>query len=307
MAKNALLFSGQGSQYTGMGKEFYENYEICRKIFDIGKNVLGFDLAEVCFNIDESELSKTIYAQPAIFAVSVCGYTILKEKGITFEAVAGHSLGEYAAMVACGIMTIEDGFKAIKIRSEAMQKACETAKGVMYAIIGLDAKEIEQVCEEIDGYVLPVNYNSSVQTVIAGEENAVLKAVEIFTEKKAKAIKLNVASAFHSKLMQGAADEFLQKSSEITFSSPKIDFYTNLTGEILQNDEIVNEYLTKHIVSPVKFTSELKNLQANGFDTFIEVGPNKILSGLVKKTLKGVSICNVENIASLEKAIGILL
>ena len=171
----------------------------------------------------------TIYSQPAIFATSLCALEAARDSGILPSGAAGHSLGEYAAMVACNIITVEEGFKLIKARSEAMQKASETSDGAMCAVIGLDAAEIEKICEEIDGYVIPVNYNSSAQTVIAGESDAVDRAVEIFTAKKAKAIKLNVSSAFHSKLMKSAADEFYEKIKdlEITFNEPEIEFSYN--------------------------------------------------------------------------------
>ena len=213
-------------------------------------------------------------------------------------------MGEYAAMVYTGMVSRADGFRLIKARSEAMQKAAETNKGAMYAIIGKSVEEIEKVCEETEGYVLPVNYNSSVQTVIAGEENAAKAAADILAAAGARAIKLNVASAFHSKLMQSAADEFKPAAEKITFAEPKIKMFSNITGKELDSIENMPERLAKHIVSPVRFTDELAALNALGYDTFIECGPNKVLSGLVKKTLKGVNIANVQDADSLAKTIG---
>ncbi len=306
MSKNVFLFSGQGSQYVGMAKELSERFHSTKHIFDTAREVLGFDLAEICFNGTDEELSKTIYAQPAIFATSLCAFHAASESGIPFHAVAGHSLGEYAAMVASGMVTVEDGFKLIKARSEAMQKASETSDGAMCAIIGIPSDEIEKICASIDGYVIPVNYNSNAQTVIAGEADAVEKAIAVFSEKKAKAIKLNVSSAFHSKLMQSAADEFLSRIKDVHFSKPEVDFYSNITGGILDDTSDMPKYLAQHIVSPVKFTSELNALFDEGFINYIELGPNKVLTGLVKKTLKDVTATNIEDSASLDKALSAL-
>lgn len=306
MSKNVFLFSGQGSQYVGMARELSERFPSTKHIFETAKEILGFDLAEICFNGTDEELSKTVYAQPAIFATSLCAFYAADQSGIPFAAVAGHSLGEYAAMVASGIVSLEDGFKLIKARSEAMQRASENASGAMCAIIGMPADESEKICETIDGYVVPVNYNSNAQTVIAGDSDAVDKAIEVFTEKKAKAIRLNVSSAFHSKLMQSAADEFLSQIKDIEFSQPKVDFYSNITGGIIADVSDMPKYLSKHIVSPVRFTSELNALHENGFENYIELGPNKVLTGLVKKTLKGVTSVNIEDNASLDKALASL-
>lgn len=303
MAKNIFLFSGQGSQYVGMAKELYEGFPAAKEVFDKAAEVLGFDIAGITFNGPEEELNKTINSQPAIMATSLAAFAAAQASGITFEGVAGHSLGEYAAMVAAGVVSIEDGFKLIKARAAAMQKAAEANSGAMYAIIGLDAAEVEKVCEETEGYVVPVNYNSSVQTVIAGETEACEKAAAVFADMKKRAIKLNVASAFHSKLMQSAADEFIETAKTVTFNTPKVDFYSNVLGTKLEDFSDMPEMLAKHIVSPVKFTSELAEMEKAGFENFIELGPNKVLTGLVKKTLKGKTGLNIENTETLKKAL----
>lgn len=302
--KTVFLFSGQGSQYAGMGVSLVEKYPELKAIFDEAADILGFDLYGKCAEASDEELAKTVISQPAIMAVSLCAAEALRINGITATAAAGHSLGEYAAMVYTGMISRADGFKLIKARSEAMQKAAETNKGAMYAIIGKSVEEIEKVCEETDGYVLPVNYNSSVQIVIAGEENAAKAAADTLAAAGARAIKLNVASAFHSKLMQSAADEFKPAAEKIAFAEPKIKMFSNITGKELDSIENMPERLAKHIVSPVRFTDELAALNALGYDTFIECGPNKVLSGLVKKTLKGVNIANVQDADSLAKTIG---
>ena len=304
MSKTAFLFSGQGSQYAGMGVSLVEKYPELKAIFDEASAVLGFDLFDKCANASEEELGRTVISQPAIMAVSLCAAEALRINGITAEAAAGHSLGEYAAMVYTGMISREDGFRLIKARSEAMQKAADNSCGSMYAIIGKTAEEIEKVCEETEGYVIPVNYNSSVQTVIAGEDGPVKAAVEVLAGMGARAVKLNVASAFHSKLMQPAADEFKPAAEKIEFRMPEITMMSNTTGKALDNADNMAERLASHIVSPVRFTSELAELSSMGFDTFIECGPNKVLTGLVKKTLKGVNAVNVQDAESLEKAVG---
>lgn len=303
MSKNIFLFSGQGSQYVGMAKELCDKYPAAKAVFDTANEVLGYDIAEICFNGPDTELNKTINSQPAIMACSLAAFEAAKAEGITFDGVAGHSLGEYAAMVAAGVVTAEDGFRLIKARAAAMQKAAEANSGSMYAIIGLSAEEVEKVCEETEGYVVPVNYNSTVQTVIAGETEACEKAAGKFAEMKKKAIKLNVASAFHSKMMMSATEDVVKAAESVEFKPAQVEFYSNVLGTKLEDFSDMPQLLAKHIVSPVKFTSELSEMEKAGYENFIELGPNKVLTGLVKKTLKGKNAVNIENTATLEKAL----
>lgn len=310
--KNVFLFSGQGSQCEGMGRSLVESFPELSAIFDEASSVLGFDLYDKCVNAPAEELAKTVISQPAIMAVSLCAAEALRIKGIAADAVAGHSLGEYAAMVYAGIVTREDGFRLIKARSEAMQKAADASDGVMYAIVGRTADEVEKICAETNGYVVPVNYNATLQTVIAGDSEPCARAAEVFTEMGAKAVKLNVASAFHSKIMQPAADEFLPFAKTVKYSRPQITFMSNITGRAYDPDENVGigdvptdmaDRLAMHIVSPVRFTDELNALAADGYDNFIECGPGKVLTGLVRKTLKGVTFANVQDADGLAKIV----
>lgn len=296
----AALFSGQGSQYIGMGMELLAADPSLGFIYDTAASVLGFDLKDIIANGTEETLSRTIYAQPAIMATSLCCLEAAKKKGFTFSAVAGHSLGEYAAMVASGMLSLEDGFRVIKARSEAMDAAAQNANGVMYAIMKLDPTEVEAICEATEGYVVPANYNSLVQTVIAGEKEAADAAAEACKAKKARAVPLAVASAFHTKLMQPAADAFYEAIKDVTFAAPKVAFYSNVLGAELTDFSDMPTMLAKHIVSPVRFTSELAQMQAAGIDTFVEFGPKAVLTGLVKKTLKDVTAKNCESVETLE-------
>ncbi len=305
-SKNIFLFSGQGSQYPSMGKELLNLYPKAGEIYDCASDILGFDLKAICFESDEATLAQTEYSQPAILATSLVSLCALKENGITFGAVAGHSLGEYSAMAASGIVSLEDAFTVIKHRASAMSECAKNQKGAMAAVLGMSAEEISEVCASIDGYVIPVNYNSPAQTVIAGEEDAMIKACEKFAELGKKCIKLAVSSAFHSKLMQPAADEFIKSIASIKFKAPTVEFYSNVTGARLEDFSNMPSYLANHLVSPVKFVDELNAIKSAGYENFIELGPNKVITGLVKKTLKGSNACNVEDEKTLNKALSSL-
>lgn len=298
---NIALFSGQGSQYTGMTKDLYESDNSLSVIFDTASEVIGRDIKDICFNADESVLAQTVNSQPAIMTASLVCLESAKKKGFEFSGVAGHSLGEYAGMVACGIVSMEDGFRLIKARVEAMDKAASENKGAMSAVLKLTPEQIEEVCKSVDGYVVPVNYNSPQQTVIAGTVDAVAKATEEFAKLKARVVPLKVASAFHSKLMESASKEFYETAKNIKFRKPEIKYYSNVTGAELTDFSDMPSLLAKHIVSPVLFTSELNAMKNDGFTAFYEFGPNKVLTGLVKKTLKDVKAVNIENLKTLEE------
>ncbi len=296
------LFSGQGSQYEGMGKDIAEAFSSVSEIYDKGSEILGTDLRELCFNTPIEELSRTANAQPAIMTTSIVCLTAAISKGYKFDGVAGHSLGEYAAMYASGMITLEDAFRLIKARAAAMESAAAEHKGAMAAILKLAPEKVEEICSSAKNYVAAVNYNSPVQTVIAGTPEGVAEVTEIFKGLKARVAPLNVAGAFHSKLMQSAADTFYETAKTITFKAPQVKYYSNVTGGELTELPDMAELLAKHIVSPVRFTSELAAMNEAGADKFAEFGPGKTLTGLVKKTLSGVSAFNIENLETLEGA-----
>lgn len=295
------LFSGQGSQYTGMGMDILNADSSLGFIYECASDILGFDLKKIIAESDASELSRTIYAQPAIMATSLICLEAAKKRGFEYGGAAGHSLGEYAAMVASGMLSLEDGFRVIKARAAAMDKAAQNSEGAMCAILKLSAEDVEKLCEETEGYVVPANYNSTIQTVIAGEKAAVAAAAEAAAAKRARAVPLAVANAFHTKIMQPAADEFYETVKNVKFNAPSVKFYSNVLGAELTDFSDMPALLAKHIVSPVRFTSELEAMQADGFDNFVEFGPKNVLTGLVKKTLKDVTAKNCENCETLDK------
>lgn len=296
VTKTALLFSGQGSQYAEMGKDFHES-----EIFSLGSEILGFDLVE---KINKGEFDCTTVVQPAVFAVSAAAFHAAKDAGIKFDAVVGHSLGEYAALYAAGVFNLEDAFKLLKIRSEIMS---EVKGGGMAAVLGLDSKTVEAVCNEIND-IEPVNYNSPQQIVIAGSDEALIKAEEVLKTAGAKRVmRLNVAAAFHSEFMRGASIEFLKAVNGFTFKSPEVPFYSNVTGGLLTDFSNMPGYLARHMRSPVRFTDQLFTMENDGFNGFSELGPGKVLSGLVKKTLPNAISCSIEDLKSLEAAKELLI
>ena len=303
------LFSGQCSQYPAMGKDILEAYPHTGELYDIASDILGRDMRAVCFDSTPEELAQTINAQPAILLTSlVCNSAAIAKThnaGIPFrfDGVAGHSLGEYAAMYASGMISLEDAFRLIKARAAAMEEATSSAKGAMAAIMKIAPEEVERVCGEAKEYVTAVNYNSPVQTVIAGTPEGIAEVSDIFAGMKARVIPLNVAGAFHSKLMQPAADKFYETAKTIEFKAPNVKYYSNLTGGELTDFSDMASMLAKHIVSPVRFTSELAAMQEAGADKFVEFGPGRTLTGLVKKTLKDVTAVNVEDMETLEGAL----
>ena len=303
--KIAFLFRGQGAQYVGMGKDLQQQYVCAKEIFQRADNALGFSLSDICFE-QEVKLNQTEFTQPAILTMSMATLACLNEKGIRADYVAGLSLGEYSAYTASGVFQFEDAVKLVQKRGRFMTEAVPEGKGSMYAIIGMEREQIEDICKEYNqyGFVVPANYNAPGQVVIAGEADITAKAAAAAKEKGAKIVsKLNVSGPFHTALLKPASEKLSQELQKLQLHNMNIPVITNVTGQEVENNEDIIPLLIKQVMSPVKWEETILTLSSKGVDTFIEVGPGKTLSGFVKRTIKGATILNVENQKTLEKAI----
>ena len=298
--KTVFLFSGQGSQYPGMGAELAEKSSAAKQILECGSDIMGFDLMKKLTGSTPEELAQTRLSQPAIFTTSLLALAAARENDIDNVAVAGHSLGEYAAMYASGMLGMEDAFRAIKLRSAAMAEAAEATGGAMAAIIGSDNETIAKVCEEVNGFCAPANYNSPQQTVIAGEVAAIDEAVAKFGEMGKRAVKLAVSAAFHTKLMAPAGDALAQRFAGENFGTMETPVLFNCLGHEKAETDSIPQLLVKQVQSSVYMEDTLRRLGELGVDHILEVGPGSALSGFVKKTLPGVVCTAVETPEQLD-------
>ncbi len=301
MAKIAFLFPGQGTQYVGMGKELYEKSEIARKYFDAVFS-LNPELKEVMFEGPEEKLKETKYTQPAIVLVSLVLNEILKEKGLNPDYVAGHSLGEYTALGAAEVLTTEEAVSLATVRGKIMSEVASDVNGTMAAILGLESKKIEDICVTVEGTVEAVNYNEPLQTVIAGEKEAVEKACLKLSENGAKrTIMLAVSGPFHSSLMKPAADLLKKEFEKLNFKIPKCPIIANTDAEIKNSIEEIKNELYKQTFGPVKWVDTINKLKDKGIEKIYEIGPGKVLKGLVKKIDKEMTVENIESLEDIEK------
>ena len=285
----AYIFPGQGAQFTGMGLDLYENSSLAKQLFEQANEILGFSITNIMFEGTADELKQTKVTQPAIFLHSVI---LAKTLGEAFkpEMVAGHSLGELSALVANGVLTFEDGLKLVSKRALAMQKACEAQESTMAAVLGLDDVVVEETCASVDGVVVAANYNCPGQLVISGETSAIDKACELLTEKGARrALKLPVGGAFHSPLMEPAREELAAAINNTTFSEPTCPVYQNVVAKAVINSEEIKENLIAQLTAPVRWTQCIQAMIADGGTEFIEVGPGKVLQGLMRKIDRSVT------------------
>lgn len=306
--KIAFVFPGQGSQYVGMGKEIYKNFHEAKDIFEKASDALGYDVAKLSFNGPQEELNKTFRTQPCILTVSIAIHRVLLSKGLKPSVVAGHSLGEYSALVAAEVLSFRDAVKLTEKRGEFMQEAVPEGKGLMAAILGLDRNQVDEICLSVQaGYTSPANYNCPGQIVIAGEKEAVEEAMKLAKETGAKrVVPLAVSVPSHCTLMADASRRLAELLNNIGFKKPLIPIVNNADAMFLNNIDSIKNSLIRQLNSPLLWEDSIRVIVDSGVEMFIEVGPGKVLSGLSKRIEPDIKILNVEDIKSLEHTLSAL-
>ena len=300
MSKIAFIFPGQGSQYVGMGKDFYDSYEEVRELFRLANEVTGLNLEEICFTENE-KLNRTEYTQIAMLLVEMSILKVVRKLGVTADMSAGLSLGEYGALAAADVLSDRDLLDLIRKRGIYMQNAYPTGGG-MCAILGLDTELVEKACEETDGYVRIANYNCPGQLIITGEKAPVTNAAKKCSELGAKkTVELNVSGPFHSSLHKDAADKLAEELKNVSINNPGIPYVCNVDATEVTNNESIAKLLSDQVISPVKWEQSFRFMLDNGIDTFIEMGPGKTLSGFAKRIDRAAKVISIQTVEDLEK------
>ncbi|MDH7576811.1 MAG: ACP S-malonyltransferase [Bacillota bacterium] len=306
MNKKVFVFPGQGSQYVGMGADLFRSDPAAAHVFKQADQILGYSLTQLCFEGPAELLNQTGFTQPAVFTTSIAVLEVLKNQGVSYEAVAGHSLGEYSALVAAGVLNFSDALKIVQKRAQLMEKTVSRNEGGMAAILGLERGMVEEICclARAKGIVQPANFNAPEQVVISGEKAGLEEAFILARKAGAKRIiPLPVSGPFHCSLMEGAGQELALYLEEVSFSVPRVPYVANVLGDYVSDPEAIKSLLVEQVKKAVYWEESIKRLSQDGYNTFIEVGPGKVLSGLIKRIVHGAQALYVEDRTSLQKVL----